>query len=359
MKHRLHVVSLPHTQTTASFQACAFTVKVRNFCRMMIERGNEVILYSGEQNDAPCSEHVVCISEEQRLAAIGDKHYTTTSFDERSPHWRNFNAEVVKAIKQRAKERDVLCLIGGTSHKPIAQMLPSLMAVEFGIGYGGTFAKYRVWESYAWMHLCYGHAARNGRPTSVDGVWYDAVIPGYLDPAQFPMGNGKGDYVLFMGRMIDRKGIHVARQACEAAGVKLVTAGPGNAIAGVTHAGEVTNPEERAELMGSALALIAPTIYIEPFGNVVVEAMACGTPAITTDWGAFTETVIRGKTGFRCRLLKEFVDAIGAAGDLNRADIRSYALGRFSLDVVGLQYQEYFDRLATLWGRGWPEGVET
>jgi hypothetical protein len=49
-----------------------------------------------------------------------------------------------------------------------------LLAVEFGIGYPGSFAKYRVFESYAWMHTTYG--AQRG--ADIDGVWYDAVIPG-------------------------------------------------------------------------------------------------------------------------------------------------------------------------------------
>jgi hypothetical protein len=67
---RFHVVSLPHTNTTKDFTSCAFTEKVRRFCIMMTDLGHEVILYAGEQNEAPVTELVTCINEEQRAAAV-------------------------------------------------------------------------------------------------------------------------------------------------------------------------------------------------------------------------------------------------------------------------------------------------
>jgi glycosyltransferase involved in cell wall biosynthesis len=81
--------------------------------------------------------------------------------------------------------------------------------------------------------------------------------------------------------------------------------------------------------------------------------MSCGTPVITTDWGAFTETVQQGKTGFRCNTLAEFVQAAQDAEALDRNAIREYAISRYSTDVVRHQYDAYFKRLATLQGKGW------
>lgn len=105
--------------------------------------------------------------------------------------------------------------------------------------------------------------------------------------------------------------------------------------------------------MAGAIASFAPTIYVEPFGNVVPEAMFCGTPVITTDWGAFTETVIDGKTGFRCRTFGEFVEAMDKAKDLDPRAIRAHAVENYSLDAIAPKYDRYFNRLSSLWGDGW------
>ena len=349
---RLHVVSLPHTQTTEAFGACAYTNKVRLFCKMMKDLcGHEVFLYSGAENEAPCTEHFSCISEAERAAAVGNDHYSHAKFDPALPHWRTFNRNAIAAIAAHVKPHDFLCLIGGVCHQPIAMALPGMLAVEFGVGYSGTFTKYRVFESYAWMHAVYG--AHSGAAHDANGQWFDTVIPGYLERERFPFGETKGDYFLFVGRLIERKGAHVAAEVCRAAGKRLLIAGQGNELPAYGEYVGVVGPEERGRLMSQAAAVFVPTIYLEPFGNVAVEAMACGTPVITTDWGAFTETVIQGETGFRCRTFQQFLDAVDGVHKLDRKAIRSYALRRFSLEAVAPRYDEYFRRLETLWGDGW------
>lgn len=113
---RFHVVALPHTQTTAAFAACAFTQKVVRFCQMMKARGHKVILYAGETNDAPCDELVPCISEKQRAAIVGTKHYTDA--DWAHPGWAGFNANVIGQMHERIEPHDFICLIGGRSQQP-------------------------------------------------------------------------------------------------------------------------------------------------------------------------------------------------------------------------------------------------
>jgi glycosyltransferase involved in cell wall biosynthesis len=359
MMHRLHVVSLPHTHTTLDFECCAYTSKVRKFCDMMTAHGNVVYLYAGERNDANCAVHVPCISEESRLRAVGDEHYVMrASFDPSAPHWREFNERATREIASRARARDFLCLIGGTAQKPIADALPHLKTVEFGVGYSGVFAEHRVWESHAWQHCVLG-AQYHRNPMNARGVFFDAVVPGYLETARFPRGpEPRGEHVAFLGRCVEAKGVHVAVEIARATCRRLEIAGPGTPPSHplVTHLGPV-GPEERAAFLGRARAVLMPTLYVEPFGNVAVEAMACGTPVVCSDWGAMTETVVHGVTGFRCRTLREYAVAVERAGDLDRAAIREYAVARFSTETVGRQYQDYFDRLSTLWGRGWYEGT--
>lgn len=347
---RFHVVSLPHTQTTDAFSACAFTEKVRKFCIMMKNLGHTVYLYAGELNSAPCDEHIVCIDRELQLRAMAGKHYCEADWNPQLPHWVTFNQAAIEGIRKRAEQRDFICLIGGTSQKFIADAFPHMMSVEFGIGHAGSFAKYRVFETYAWMHTTYGAEGRN--PAAIDGRWFDAVIPGYFEAERFPFSAEKSDYYCFVGRLTERKGYQIAVDACRATGKRLLIAGQGKPPEYGEYLG-VVGPEERGKLMANAIASFAPTIYIEPFGNVAPEAMSCGTPVLTTDWGAFTETVIDGVTGFRCRTLGEFIDAMETAKFLDPYVIRDHAISRYSLEAVAPQYDRYFRRLEKLWDKGW------
>lgn len=347
---RLHVLGMAHTMTTKAYSSCAYTQKIRGFCRMMMDHGYEVFLYAGEENDAPCTQHFICITREEQQRFIG-KHYLKAEHRPDAQHWITFNGRVCGALAPHARKGDVLCVIFGMAHKPIADAFPVLRPVEYGVGYHHTFAENRVFESYAWMHTMYGKEKGSDR----DGVWFDDVIHGYLDPADFPLGewSKRKDYLLYLGRIISRKGVSIAAEVAKATGKHLLVAGTGeDPPPGCEYRGEV-GYEDRAKLLSQAYAVFCPTQYIEPFGNVAIEAQACGTPVITTDWGAFTETVVDGITGFRCRSHQEFIDAVHMAGTLDPAQIRAICLDRYSLEVIGKKYDRYFKRLKQLWGKGY------
>jgi glycosyltransferase involved in cell wall biosynthesis len=225
------------------------------------------------------------------------------------------------------------------------------MAVEYGVGYGGTFSKYKVFESYAWMHMHYGAASYHNLHAAT-GNWWDVVIPGYLDPEMFPFSGDKEDYFLYIGRLVDNKGYSIAVEVCKKLGKRLLIAGQGDPPSYGEYLG-VVGPEERGRIMSKAQAVFVPTIYVEPFGNVAVEAQACGTPVICTDWGAMTETVDHGVTGFRCRTFSEFVRATEDVKNLNYYRIRDRAISRYGLAPIGAEYERYFNRLLTLWREGW------
>jgi glycosyltransferase involved in cell wall biosynthesis len=350
----LHVVSLPHTQTTTEYLHCAFTEKVRKFCDMMKPLGHTIYLYASEDNEAACDELITCITKEEQAELIGvtgPHDIYKPSFDPNDRHWILFNSRAIEAMRARAHPRDLVLVIGGYAHSPIAYALPEMMTVEFGVGYSGVFADYRVFESYAWMHTVYGelygsHATR--------GRFYDRVIPNYFDPDAFEFKPKKDDYLMFIGRLNEDKGVGVAIDTAKALDMPLVVCGFGDypLPSWVDYRG-VVGVEERSKLMSSARAVLAPTLYLEPFGGVSVEPQFCGTPVITTDFGAFPENVIHGVTGFRCHTLKDFINAVKMVDALDPYECMAHAVQNFSMKVVGPKYDAYFNDLEDLWGAGW------
>jgi glycosyltransferase involved in cell wall biosynthesis len=106
-------------------------------------------------------------------------------------------------------------------------------------------------------------------------------------------------------------------------------------------------------MLAGARAVLCPSVYVEPFGGVAVEAMLSGTPVLASPFGAFSETVSHGTSGFLCHTLGDFRAAVEAVGDLDRKAVRDWALERFTLEVCAPQYGRWIDRLSTLYGKGW------
>lgn len=353
VKKRFHVISLPHTQTTHEFDHCAYTAKVRKFCDMMTSLGHEVFLYSGSQNEAKVKEHVTVISDGRQRFFFGrndhKKEFFNLTWGPEEPHWQHMNRNAIREISKRIQPKDFIAIIGGACQKQIADAFPDNMSVEYGIGYTGTFSKYRVFESYSHMHYVHGDQRDD------NGNFYDTVIPNYYDASEFPFVETRDDYFLYVGRLIDRKGYRIAQEVCQKLGKRLILAGQGEFSGYGEHVG-VVNALKRGKLMSNAQALFVPTTYIEPFGGVHAEALLCGTPVITTNFGVFTETVRTYDNGYRCDDFQDFLKAVEWAEQIpmkQRMAIQIEARNRFSMDTVKYEYERYFNRLLNLWENGW------
>lgn len=360
---RLHLLGLAHLETHRQNSACAYTQKVVKLAKILKSYGHTVYFYGVEGSQVECDEFIE-VSSQDILKQTYSEYNRAKEFFKHNPRdlaHRTFNQNAIKAVNERKETRDILLCPMGNYQKPIADAV-NLMTVESGIGYTGVFCNHRVFESYAWMHYIYGLLNQG------DGSWYDAVIPNYFDPADFPYQAEKDDYLLYFGRIISRKGVQVAADVAKTTGNQLYIVGQGtldNPSEGLALGSEkhityfpAVGPEERGQLLSKAKAVLMPTYYLEPFGGVNVEAQLCGTPVITSDWGAFPETVLHGITGYRCRVFEEFCWAVKNIHCIKPENCRKWAEQNYSMERIGKMYEEYFQRINRLFGKGWYEENE-
>ncbi|HLF40544.1 MAG TPA: glycosyltransferase family 4 protein, partial [Acidimicrobiia bacterium] len=168
-----------------------------------------------------------------------------------------------------------------------------------------------------------------------------AVIHHGIDPEAFPVGTGSGGYLLFLGRMAPEKGAHRAIEVARRAGLPLVLAAKMREPAERRYFAECVEPhlgadvdfvgevpqEDKAALLGGARALLNPITWAEPFGLVMLEALACGTPVLSFPNGAAPEIVEHGRTGFLCRDEADMVAAVERLDQLRRSDCRAAVEG--------------------------------
>jgi glycosyltransferase involved in cell wall biosynthesis len=183
-----------------------------------------------------------------------------------------------------------------------------------------------------------------------------AVIHHGLDVTEWPMGDGSGGYLLFLGRMVPEKGPHRAIRIARQAGVPLVLAAkmreePERAffdaeVRGLLgpqaeYIGEVDAREKR-ELLRGAIGLLNPIDWPEPFGMVMLEALACGTPVVARSVGAAPEIVGHGQVGFLGRTDGELARGVSRLDEVNRLSCRTWAAQAFSIELMTKRYEEQY-----------------
>lgn len=233
------------------------------------------------------------------------------------------------------------------------------LTAEPGIGYRGSFARWRAFES---IYIQYFTLGSQNPGKGLDGEWYHRVIPNYYELDDFPYQEQAEQprYYLFLARIIRRKGLQVAIDVCTKLNLRLIIAGQGHKAwfpenrtlidqGGNTY--QLTermqfvgyaNATYRSQLMRGATAVFTPTLFLEPFCGVAVEAQLSGSPVITSNFGAFYETVEHGRTGYRCNTMMDFMEAALAVEHLDRRYIRRRAERLYSTESVALLFEKWW-----------------
>lgn len=183
------------------------------------------------------------------------------------------------------------------------------------------------------------------------------VIHHGVDPEAFPLGAGDGGYLLFLGRMSPTKGVREAALVARDAGIPLVIAAKMRHAderayfeaevrpllsRDIEYVGEVAGTE-KLDLLTNARALANPISWPEPFGLVMIEALACGTPILAYPRGAAPEIIEHGVTGFLCHDRADMVRQARRLVDLDRAACRAAVERTFSTERMVADHLELYE----------------
>ena len=191
--------------------------------------------------------------------------------------------------------------------------------------------------------------------------WIGTVYHG-LPLHQFPFQPKTGSYLAFLGRISPEKKVDTAIAVAKRVGLPLKIAAKVDRVDReyyqsiirpllddplIEYVGEI-GERDKGAFLGNALALLFPIEWPEPFGLVMIEAMACGTPVIARRCGSVPEVVSHGTTGFICDTEAEMADAVERCASLNRATIRGEYEERFSASRMAKNYLNIYDGLVNV-----------
>jgi glycosyltransferase involved in cell wall biosynthesis len=186
-----------------------------------------------------------------------------------------------------------------------------------------------------------------------------AVIPHGMEVAAVPVGHGQGGYACFLGRMCPDKGVVEAIEVAQLAGIPLRIAAKMREPAEVQYYHDVVEPlqgpdveflgevggADKYELLGAAMALLNPIQWMEPFGLVMIEAMATGTPVVATPTGSAPEIIDDGVSGFLASSPEDLARLLLRTADLDRRTVRAQAEERFSTERMVDEHLALYARL--------------
>jgi len=182
---------------------------------------------------------------------------------------------------------------------------------------------------------------------------YAATVHNGIDISAYPFQEGKDDFLVYIGRANPDKGptraIEIARRAGLPLAMIVKKAEPferaywdemvAPMLTDEVEVYENASHEQKVDLLGRARAMVFPIDWEEPFGLVMVEAMACGTPVVSCPVGAAPEIVEDGVTGFLRESLDDLVDAVAMVGTCSPSECRERVESRFSADAMVAGYE--------------------
>lgn len=311
---------------------------VDRLCRGLVAAGHEVVLFTTGDSTCPVERRwTLTESEGQRIGmAVPELRHVMAAYDALDDCDVVHDHTVFGPVyAERFPGRKVVTTIHGPFNEELADL------------YGRIAHRVPI--------IAVSEAQRRPAPQ----IPIARVIHHGIDADEFPFGAGDGGYVLYLGRMAADKGAHRAVRIARKAGVPILLAGKmrepwelayfESEVAPLLgddarYLGEVPH-HEKVSLLAGARAVLFPIRWNEPFGLVMIEALACGTPVLAFPEGAAPEVVEDGRTGFLCEDDRAMVEALDEVGRIDRADCRAAVEGYFSTSRMVAEHVELFESL--------------
>jgi glycosyltransferase involved in cell wall biosynthesis len=214
-----------------------------------------------------------------------------------------------------------------------------------------------VWNHYSGWYNTVSMSQARSRPDVPSR--FAGAVPNAIDVDSFPFSEDKDGYLLFMSRLSPEKGPHVAIEVARRLGMKLIMAGKVDApdrvfyeqtieplIDGeqVIFTGEADARRKR-DLYMRARCMLLPLGWDEPFGLVMAESMACGTPVIAFSRGAAPEIIVDGRTGFLVTDVDDMAAAVRRIDEIDPAECRAVVEARFNSKLMVERYVRIYERI--------------
>jgi glycosyltransferase involved in cell wall biosynthesis len=316
---------------------------VAHLCDALVALGHDVTLFAA--SDSRTRAHLVAA----RQGAI--------RLDP-SPLKSDFAAHLtmLNDVKQRAGQFDVLHFHVDMLHFPIFERCAhrSVTTLHGRLDLKDLPAVYQHWPQYGLISI--SEAQRAPLP---DASWLATIGHG-LPPEQYTFSaRAQGGYLAFLGRMSPEKRPDLAIQLARRANLPLKIAAKVDVVDEhyfdtvvkpllddplIEFIGEIGD-DAKSAFLGGAIALLFPVNWPEPFGLVMIEALACGTPVVAWDCGSVREVIDHGITGYVVNSVDDALAAITKAAELDRHRVRAVFERRFSASTMARAYVDVYTRL--------------
>ncbi len=306
----------------------------------LVKLGHDVTLYGSKESEVNCPvEHVLpAPANEMNLNDIIRRYYTHLS---------------VSNCYKKADSYDLI-----HSHFNLVPAfyssfvkIPTVTSIHYPVSS----------ELYQLMQKCQGGnyiSFSLAHKKSMPKLNWIANIYHGIDTKLFSFNPKPKPYLLYLGRITEQKGVHLAIEAAKAAGMQLVIAGYSYGNEGYWHekiekyidgktvryVGEA-NFEQKIDYIRNATALLFPTQVNEHFGYSMIEAMSCGTPVIGWKNGSIPEVIQHRETGYCVASVKEMVKAIQSIDKISRKATRERAVKLFSVEKMVSGYNKVYERI--------------